>query len=64
MAFMSLEIIFFFQKKKQALHDLAFFSFFVELLTSFMNERSHNTFQAKISKLIVSQNLMFLKNSL
>ena len=49
MAFMSLEIIFF--RYKQVLHNLAFF-FLVELIPSFINERSHNTFQVKGSKKI------------
>ena len=38
MAFMSLEIIFFF-KKKQIVLNFAFFSFFVSLLTSFTKKR-------------------------
>ena len=39
---MSWELIFF-SKKKLVLINLAFFSFFVYLLSGFINERSHNT---------------------
>ena len=41
---MSLEMIFFFRKKIKLLLIFAFFFIFINLLPSFIYERSHNTF--------------------